>query len=145
VVLNPFCGEWRIVGVKALPGLVNREPLAIGPDELASLGINIHVLQQRKDRIRDVDGQLAVRLGSADLCTAGSMIQAARSLWAQWYSVVAPLRAACSRQRSFLWLLVALAGICVRRDLLGVTSLSRRAAMTGGSISSIHRRSTWLA
>jgi len=47
------------------------------------------------------------------------------SLWAQWYSVVAPLRAACSRQRSFLWLLVALAGICARRDLLGVTSIVR--------------------
>ena len=47
------------------------------------------------------------------------------SLWAQWYCVVAPLRAACSRQRSFLWLLVALAGICARRDLLGVTSIVR--------------------
>ncbi len=47
------------------------------------------------------------------------------SLWAHWYSVVAPLRAACSRQRSFLWLLVALAGICARRDLLGVTSIVR--------------------
>jgi len=40
------------------------------------------------------------------------------SLWAHWYCVVAPLRAACSRQRSLLWLLVALAGICARRDLL---------------------------
>ena len=47
------------------------------------------------------------------------------SLWAHWYAVVAPLRAACSRQRSFLWLLVALAGICARRDLLGVTSIVR--------------------
>jgi hypothetical protein len=46
-------------------------------------------------------------------------------LWAQWYGVVAPLRAACSRQRSFLWLLVALAGLCARRDLLGVTSIVR--------------------
>jgi DDE superfamily endonuclease len=47
------------------------------------------------------------------------------SLWTQWYCVVAPLRAACSRQRSFLWLLVALAGLCARRDLLGVTSIVR--------------------
>ena len=47
------------------------------------------------------------------------------SLWAQWYSVVAPLRAACSHQRTFLWLLVALAGFCARRDLLGVTSIVR--------------------
>ena len=47
------------------------------------------------------------------------------SLWAQWYAVVAPLRAACSRHRTFLWLLVALAGVCARRDLLGVTSIVR--------------------
>ena len=47
------------------------------------------------------------------------------SLWSQWYWVVAPLRAACSRQRTFLWLLAALAGICARNDLLGVTSIVR--------------------
>ena len=52
------------------------------------------------------------------------------SLWAQRYCVVAPLRAACSRQRSFLWLLVALAGICARRDLLGVTSIVRALGLT---------------
>jgi hypothetical protein len=46
-------------------------------------------------------------------------------LWTQWYLVVAPLRAACSRTRSFLWLLAALAGICARDDLLGVTSIVR--------------------
>ena len=46
-------------------------------------------------------------------------------LWLHWYSVVAPLRAACSRNRSFLWLLAALAGICARADLLGVTSIVR--------------------
>ena len=47
------------------------------------------------------------------------------SLWTQWYLVVAPLRAACSRTRTFLWLLAALAGICARGDLLGVTSIVR--------------------
>jgi DDE superfamily endonuclease len=47
------------------------------------------------------------------------------SLWAQWYSVVAPLRAACSYQRNFLWLLTALAGFSARRELLGVTSIVR--------------------
>ena len=47
------------------------------------------------------------------------------SLWSQWYSVVAPLRAACSRTRSFLWLLAALAGLCARSDLLGVTRIVR--------------------
>jgi hypothetical protein len=47
------------------------------------------------------------------------------ALWSQWYAVVAPLRAACSRYRNFLWLLVALAGIGARRDLLGVTTIVR--------------------
>ncbi|MGH7461858.1 MAG: transposase, partial [Longimicrobiales bacterium] len=46
-------------------------------------------------------------------------------LWCQWWSLVAPLRAACARQRSFLWLVVALAGLCARADLLGVTSIVR--------------------
>jgi DDE superfamily endonuclease len=47
------------------------------------------------------------------------------SLWTQWYLVVAPLRAACSRTRTFFWLLAALAGFCARGDLLGVTSIVR--------------------
>ena len=47
------------------------------------------------------------------------------SLWSQWYSVVAPLRPACARDRTFLWLLTALAGICARHDLWGVTSIVR--------------------
>ncbi|HWM70388.1 MAG TPA: IS4 family transposase, partial [Steroidobacteraceae bacterium] len=46
-------------------------------------------------------------------------------LWCHWYSMVAPLRMACARQRSFLWLLVSLAGICAREDLLGVSSVVR--------------------
>ena len=46
-------------------------------------------------------------------------------LWLQWYAVVAPLRAACAQQRTFLWLLTALAGICARGDLLGVSSIVR--------------------
>ena len=46
-------------------------------------------------------------------------------LWMHWYAVVAPLRAACSYDRTFLWLLAALAGICARGDLLGVTSIVR--------------------
>ncbi len=52
-------------------------------------------------------------------------------LWLQWYSVVAPLRAACSRQRSFLWLLAALAGLCARSELLGVTSIVRTLGLAG--------------
>ncbi len=46
-------------------------------------------------------------------------------LWLQWWSVVVPLRAACSRERTFLWLATALAGFCARDDLLGVSSFVR--------------------
>ncbi len=46
-------------------------------------------------------------------------------IWMQWWSVVVPLRAACSRERSFMWLVIALAGFCVRGDMLGVSSTVR--------------------
>src|SRR5260370_33038952 len=46
-------------------------------------------------------------------------------IWTEWWSWVQALRSACSRSRSFLWLLAALAGISIRNDLLGVTSLVR--------------------
>ncbi len=46
-------------------------------------------------------------------------------IWTAWWSFVAPLRPACPRLRSFLWLVTALAGFSVRSDLLGVTSIVR--------------------
>src|SRR5260370_24266379 len=46
-------------------------------------------------------------------------------IWTEWWSWVAPLRPVCSRLRSFLWLLTALARISIRSDLLGVTSVIR--------------------
>ena len=46
-------------------------------------------------------------------------------IWMQWWSLVAPLRAACSRERSFLWLALAIAGFCTRNDLFGVSSIVR--------------------
>ncbi|MDQ2946166.1 MAG: transposase [Acidobacteriota bacterium] len=46
-------------------------------------------------------------------------------MWLHWWSVVSPLRAACSRQRTFLWLATVLAGFCTRDDLLGVSSFVR--------------------
>lgn len=52
-------------------------------------------------------------------------------IWAEWWSWVEPLRAACSRSRSFLWLLTALAGISTRSDLLGVTSIVRALGLSG--------------
>ncbi len=46
-------------------------------------------------------------------------------LWAEWWLWVEPLRAACSRSRSFLWLVTAIAGISTRSDLLGASSIIR--------------------
>ena len=46
-------------------------------------------------------------------------------LWFHWWSVVSQLRPACSRRRTFFWLVIVLAGLCTRQDLAGVTSLVR--------------------
>lgn len=47
------------------------------------------------------------------------------NLWLRWMSVVRELRPACSRTRTFLWLSLCLAGMCIRPDLAGVTSIVR--------------------
>lgn len=52
-------------------------------------------------------------------------------LWAEWWRWCAPLREACSRQRTFLWMCVALIGFCVRGDLWGVTSTVRALGLKG--------------
>ena len=46
-------------------------------------------------------------------------------LWILWYQTLAPLRAACARRRTFLWLVVVLAAMSLRGDLAGITSLVR--------------------
>ena len=46
-------------------------------------------------------------------------------LWIHWWWVVWQLRPACGRQRTFLWLAVCLAGMGIREDLFGVTSIIR--------------------
>lgn len=46
-------------------------------------------------------------------------------LWKKWREIVWRLRPACARTRTFLWLSCCLAGMTVRRDLLGVTSIVR--------------------
>ena len=46
-------------------------------------------------------------------------------LWLHWFSAVWHLRSACSRFRTFLWLSICLAGMCIRPDLFGVTSIVR--------------------
>jgi hypothetical protein len=54
------------------------------------------------------------------------------NLWSHWWLFVAQLRPACSRQRTFLWLGVALAAMAVRRDLGGVTSYVRALGLKSG-------------
>jgi len=46
-------------------------------------------------------------------------------IWIEWWNVVKELRPACSRIRSFLWLVISLAGVCTRADLAGVSSIVR--------------------
>ena len=47
------------------------------------------------------------------------------SLWLAWWNAIWLLRPAFSRLRSFLWFATAVAGLTVRTDLLGVTSIVR--------------------
>ena len=46
-------------------------------------------------------------------------------LWSAWWDIVKQLRPAFSRNSTFLWFAAALAAICVRPDLRGVTSFVR--------------------
>lgn len=46
-------------------------------------------------------------------------------LWTQWYSAITLLRPAFSRQATFLWFIVCVAGMSVRSDNLGVSSIVR--------------------
>jgi hypothetical protein len=46
-------------------------------------------------------------------------------LWLRWWEVVAQLRPAFTRKRTFLWFALCLSGISIRSDLRGVTSIVR--------------------
>jgi hypothetical protein len=46
-------------------------------------------------------------------------------LWIEWWNLVRQLRPAFTRRRTFIWFAVVLAAMCVRTDLLGVTSMVR--------------------
>ena len=46
-------------------------------------------------------------------------------LWLHWFNAIWLLRPACSRLRTFLWFATCVAGITVRTDALGVTSIVR--------------------
>ena len=47
------------------------------------------------------------------------------TLWNKWLQAALVLRPACSRARTFLWMLLALMGLCCRADNAGVTSFVR--------------------
>jgi len=54
-------------------------------------------------------------------------------LWHAWLRALQPLRPACSRSASFLWLVLVLAALCLRPDLAGVTSLVRALGLSDAS------------
>ena len=47
------------------------------------------------------------------------------SLWILWWNAILLLRPAYTRTRSFMWFATAVAGLTVRTELLGVTSIVR--------------------
>ena len=52
-------------------------------------------------------------------------------LWFAWFTAATQLRPACTRTRTFLWLLLTLAAFSLRTDLAGVTSLVRALDLRG--------------
>src|SRR6266481_3050863 len=54
-------------------------------------------------------------------------------LWLAWLRALQPLRPACSRTTTFLWLVAVLAALCLRPDLAGVTSLVRSLGLSDAS------------
>jgi hypothetical protein len=59
--------------------------------------------------------------------------QRSHLLWLAWLRALLPLRPACARTTTFLWLLLVLAGLCLRPDLAGVTSLVRALGLSDAS------------
>ena len=76
----------------------------------------------------------------ATLCTAAyshirsrNFISGKRSmLWLYWWNEIQYLRSGCSRTRTFLWFVVCVAGLTVRSDRMGVTSLVRALGLKAG-------------
>lgn len=58
-------------------------------------------------------------------------------LWRAFWQALQPLRPACSRTATFLWLVVVLVGLCLRPDLAGVTSLVRALGLSEASYFSL--------
>jgi hypothetical protein len=60
-----------------------------------------------------------------DHCCPRSLPPRAHLLWLAFWRALQPLRPACSRTTTFLWLVVVIAALCLRPDPAGVTSLVR--------------------
>ncbi len=50
-------------------------------------------------------------------------------LWNIWLVLVNPFKSACSRKKTFFWLVIILIGFTIKFDSLGVTSLARGAGV----------------
>jgi hypothetical protein len=59
--------------------------------------------------------------------------QRSHLLWLAWLRALQPLRPACARTTTFLWLLLVLAALCLRPDLAGITSLVRSLGLSDAS------------
>jgi hypothetical protein len=47
------------------------------------------------------------------------------ALWWAWFRCVRELHGACVRRRTFMWMSLVLAGLSIRADLAGVSSIVR--------------------
>jgi len=52
-------------------------------------------------------------------------------LWFNWFTVVKEFRSVFSRNKTFVWFVVILSGISIRKDLFGVTSIVRALGLKG--------------
>jgi hypothetical protein len=67
------------------------------------------------------------------MSSAFSSLRRSSLLWRAFWRALQPLRPACSRSATFLWLIVVLVGLCLRPDLAGVTSLVRGLGLSDAS------------
>ena len=58
-------------------------------------------------------------------CQENTTFGVTMGLWLLWWANVKTLQAAFSRKRTFLWFALCVAGITVRKDLAGVSSIMR--------------------
>jgi len=69
---------------------------------------------------------MALPIISQKICTCnGTSREATPSLWAIWWNAIVLLRPAFSRESTFMWFSVIVAGLFVRTDMLGVSSIVR--------------------